>query len=62
MAEADFDLGIRINDRRDAPPVEQCPARWPVPRVVSRAPSRCTAGDLPDIISETTALNPQTSY
>jgi nucleoside-diphosphate-sugar epimerase len=62
MAEADFDLGIRINVDATRHLLEACRAAGQSPRVVFTSSVAVYGGELPEFISETTALNPQTSY
>jgi nucleoside-diphosphate-sugar epimerase len=62
MAEADFDLGIRINIDATRHLLEGCRRGGRSPRVVFTSSVAVYGGDLPEIISDTTALNPQTSY
>jgi nucleoside-diphosphate-sugar epimerase len=62
MAEADFDLGMRINVEATRHLLEACRAAGHCPRVVFTSSVAVYGGVLPEIISETTALNPQTSY
>jgi nucleoside-diphosphate-sugar epimerase len=62
MAESDFDLGIRINIDATRHLLEACRRGGRCPRVVFTSSVAVYGGDLPDIISEMTALNPQTSY
>lgn len=62
MAEADFDLGIRINVDATRHLLEACRAAGQSPRVVFTSSVAVYGGDLPEVISDTTALNPQTSY
>ena len=62
MAEADFDLGIRINVDATRHLLEACRAAGHSPRVVFTSSVAVYGGELPEVISETTALNPQTSY
>jgi nucleoside-diphosphate-sugar epimerase len=62
MAEADFDLGIRINVDATRQLLEVCRAAGQRPRVVFTSSVAVYGGDLPEVISDTTALNPQTSY
>lgn len=61
-AEADFDLGMRIN--LDAPRLllEVCRARGHQPKVVFTSSVAVYGGDLPAVVLDTTALNPQSSY
>src|SRR5215212_5398520 len=62
MAEADFELGMRINVDATRLLLEACRAARNCPRVVFTSSVAVFGGDLPELISETTALNPQTSY
>jgi D-erythronate 2-dehydrogenase len=62
MAEADFDLGMRVNVDATRNLLEACRAAGNHPRVVFTSSVAVFGGDLPARISETTALNPQTSY
>jgi D-erythronate 2-dehydrogenase len=62
MAEADFDLGIRINVDATRHLLEECRRGGRSPRVVFTSSVAVYGGDLPEIIRDTTALNPQTSY
>jgi D-erythronate 2-dehydrogenase len=62
MAEADFDLGMRINVDATRQLFEACRAAGRCPRVVFTSSVAVFGGDLPEKISESTALNPQTSY
>jgi len=62
QAEADFDLGMRINI--DAPRLllEICRERGHKPKVVFTSSVAVYGGKLPDVVLDTTALNPQSSY
>jgi nucleoside-diphosphate-sugar epimerase len=62
MAEADFDLGMRINVDATRRLFDACRAHGRRPRVVFTSSVAVFGGDLPERISEATALNPQTSY
>ena len=62
MAESDFDLGIRVNVDATRHLLEACRSGGRCPRMVFTSSIAVYGGDLPEIISETTALNPQTSY
>jgi D-erythronate 2-dehydrogenase len=62
MAEADFDLGLRINVDATRHLLDACRVAGQRPRVVFTSSVAVYGGALPEIISETTALNPQTSY
>jgi nucleoside-diphosphate-sugar epimerase len=62
QAEADFDLGMRIN--LDAPRqlLEACRAVGHKPKVVFTSSVAVYGGKLPEVVQDTTALNPQSSY
>lgn len=62
QAEADFDLGMRIN--LDAPRLllERCRACGHVPRVIFTSSVAVFGGVLPPVVQDHTALNPQSSY
>lgn len=62
MAEADFDLGMRINLDASRLLLDACRARGHKPRVVFASSVAVYGGDMPDIVLDTTALNPQSSY
>jgi nucleoside-diphosphate-sugar epimerase len=62
MAEADFDLGMRINVDGTRQLLEACRRGGRCPVVVFTSSVAVYGGELPDIISDTIALNPQTSY
>ncbi len=62
MAEADFDLGMRINVDGTRHLLEACRAAGHRPRVVFTSSVAVYGGQLPAVIGDTTALNPQTSY
>jgi nucleoside-diphosphate-sugar epimerase len=62
MAEADFDLGMRINVDATRHLLEACRTAGNRPRVVFTSSVAVFGGELPERISERTALNPQTSY
>jgi D-erythronate 2-dehydrogenase len=62
MAEADFDLGMRINLDATRQLLDVCRGTGTRPRVVFTSSVAVYGGDLPDIVLDTTALNPQTSY
>lgn len=62
MAEADFDLGMRINVAATRHLLDVCRTGRQRPRVVFTSSIAVYGGDLPDVPSEETALNPQTSY
>ena len=62
MAEADFDLGMRINVSATRSLLDVCRAGRQRPRVVFTSSIAVFGGDLPPRAGEDTALNPQTSY
>jgi nucleoside-diphosphate-sugar epimerase len=62
MAETDFDLGMRINVEATRTLLELCRAAGNRPRVVFTSSVAVFGGDLPPLLNDTTALNPQTSY
>ena len=62
MAEADFDIGMRVNLDATRTLLEVCRARAHHPRVVFTSSVAVFGGDLPEIVPETLALTPQTSY
>ncbi|WP_114814815.1 D-erythronate dehydrogenase [Paraburkholderia kururiensis] len=62
QAEADFDLGMRINLDASRTLLEVCRARGHRPRVVFTSSVAVYGGTLPDVVEDDTALNPQSSY
>jgi nucleoside-diphosphate-sugar epimerase len=62
MAEADFDLGMRVNIDATRVLLDVCRARGTCPRVVFTSSVAVYGGPLPDVVSDTTAVNPQSSY
>ncbi|MCM3061039.1 NAD-dependent epimerase/dehydratase family protein, partial [Bacillus subtilis] len=62
QAEADFDLGLRINLDASRTLLEVCRARGHQPRVVFTSSVAVYGGALPDVVQDDTALNPQSSY
>ena len=62
QAEADFDLGMRVNVDATRRLLDVCRARGHRPRVVFASSVAVFGGDMPDTVSEATALTPQTSY
>ena len=62
MAEADFDLGMRINVDATRTLLELCRASGNRPRIVFTSSVAVCGGELPPMLNDTTALNPQTSY
>lgn len=62
QAEADFDLGMRINLDASRLLLETCRIRGHRPRVVFTSSVAVYGGDMPDMVRNDTALNPQSSY
>lgn len=62
QAEEDLDLGMRINMMGTLNVLERCRALPHAPVVVFTSSVACFGGDLPDVITDQTLLNPQTSY
>jgi nucleoside-diphosphate-sugar epimerase len=62
QAEADFDLGMRINLDASRLLLETCRLRGHKPRVVFTSSVAVYGGDMPDVVRNDTALNPQSSY
>ncbi|HXZ06507.1 MAG TPA: D-erythronate dehydrogenase [Paraburkholderia sp.] len=62
QAEADFDLGMRINLDASRLLLDVCRMRGHRPRVVFTSSVAVYGGDLPDVVQNDTALNPQSSY
>jgi nucleoside-diphosphate-sugar epimerase len=62
QAEADFDLGMRINLDASRCLLDVCRARGHRPRVVFTSSVAVYGGVLPDVVRDDTALNPQSSY
>src|SRR5688572_4933473 len=62
QAEADFDLGMRINVDASRALLEACRAAGHRPRVVFTSSVAVYGGELPATVLDSTALNPQSSY
>ncbi|HEY9273606.1 D-erythronate dehydrogenase [Achromobacter sp.] len=62
QAEADFDLGMRINLDASRALLETCRTLGHQPRVIFTSSVAVYGGTLPDIVRDDTALNPQSSY
>ncbi|ACR30933.1 D-erythronate dehydrogenase [Burkholderia glumae] len=62
QAEADFELGMRINLDASRTLLEVCRALGHRPRVVFTSSVAVYGGALPQIVQDDTALNPQSSY
>ncbi len=61
-AEADFDLGMRINLHGTLAVLEACRALPRPPRLVFTSSIASFGGPLPDVVDDTTPQTPQTSY
>jgi nucleoside-diphosphate-sugar epimerase len=61
-AEADFDLGMRVNLDGTRHVLEACRALRAPPRVVFTSSAAVYGGDMPKVIRDDTPLTPQTSY
>ena len=61
-AEADFDLGMRVNVDGIRNVLEVCRAQQISPRFVFTSSVAAFGGDLPDLVLDTTAPTPQSSY
>jgi nucleoside-diphosphate-sugar epimerase len=61
-AEADFDLGYRVNLDGTRNVLEACRGLGTNPRVVFTSSLAAFGGDLPSAVTDDTALTPQTSY
>lgn len=62
QAEADFDLGMRINVDASRRLLEVCRGLGHCPKIVFASSVAVYGGDLPAMVLETTALTPQSSY
>jgi D-erythronate 2-dehydrogenase len=62
QAEADFELGMRINLDASRLLLDICRERGHQPRVVFTSSVAVYGGDLPALVRDDTALNPQSSY
>jgi len=62
QAEADFDLGMRINLDASRLLLDVCRELGHRPKVVFTSSVAVYGGQLPDVVQDTTALNPQSSY
>jgi len=61
-AEADFDLGMRVNLDGTLAVLEACRALPRPPRVVFASSVAVFGGDMPPVLTDQTPLTPQTSY
>src|SRR5262245_27784268 len=62
QAEADFDLGMRVNLDGTRALLEVCRGAGHRPRVVFASSVAVYGGALPEVVLESTPLTPQTSY
>jgi len=62
QAEADFDLGMRVNLDASRALLETCRQLGHRPRVVFTSSVAVYGGKLPAVVQDDTALNPQSSY
>jgi nucleoside-diphosphate-sugar epimerase len=62
MAEAEFDLGMRVNLDATRALLEVCRATGERQRVVFTSSVAVFGGTLPDVVRDDTAVTPQTSY
>lgn len=62
MAEADFDLGMRVNLDASRRLLDVCRARGHRPRLVFTSSVAVFGGDLPPVVTDSTAVSPATSY
>lgn len=62
QAEADFDLGMRINLDASRAILERCRACGHMPRVIFTSSVAVFGGELPSVVEDNTALTPQSSY
>lgn len=61
-AEADFDLGLRVNLHDSERLLEAAREAGTCPRIVFASSAAVYGGLLPEVVDDATALNPQTSY
>ena len=62
QAEADFELGMRVNLDASRALLETCRALGHKPRVLFTSSVAVYGGELPPVVQDDTALNPQSSY
>ncbi len=62
QAELDFDLGMRINLDASRQLLEICRSLGHKPKVVFTSSVAVYGGKLPEVVQDSTALNPQSSY
>ncbi len=61
-AEADFDLGMRVNVYGTLNVLEACRKRANAPHVIFTSSVAAYGGDMPPVVEDMTALTPQSSY
>ena len=61
-AEADFDLGMRVNIDGMRAVMDACRANSAPPRVVFTSSVAAFGGSLPEVVTDSTATTPQSSY
>lgn len=61
-AEADFDLGMRVNVEGTRAVSEACRRQASPPRLVFASSVAAFGGDLPEVVTDSTAATPQSSY
>ena len=62
QAEADFELGMRVNLEAFQQLLERCRRLGHCPKLVFTSSVAVFGGDLPDVVQDDTALTPQSSY
>ena len=62
QAEADFDLGMRVNLDASRLVLDACRANGNAPRVLFTSSVAVYGGELPPLVDDATALTPQSSY
>jgi len=62
QAEADFDLGMRINLDATRALLDACRAHGRRPKFIFTSSVAVFGGKLPDVVQDTTALDPRSSY
>ncbi len=62
QAEADFDLGMRVNVEASRLLLEACRATGRKPRVIFTSSVAVYGGELPPLVRDETALKPRSSY